>query len=342
MLPSTDWKEDVRPDEEQRFGAYAAFLRDAQRARASKRGGKADRALHAKANLGVTAELEVLADLPEEARAGLFATPARYPVYLRYSNGGPSRLSDLRPDVRGVAVKVIGAPGKKVIPGMEDARTQDFLLIRTPTTPVRNAAEFMALVRAARSPALAPIRLASALGVGRTFSILGGALAGAKLPRTPLASTRYFSAAPIACGRHAVKVAMFPHDADPPVSGGSDDFLGDGLCERLRRGPVVYDLRMQFFVDAATTPIEDASVEWPEAVSPWVIVARLTIPEQDAASPRGQRVRARVEQLSFDPWHACAEHRRLGDMMRARNHAYRLSTEERAAAKEPDTMETFD
>jgi hypothetical protein len=48
-----------------------------------------------------------------------------------------------------------------------------------------------------------------------------------------------------------------------------------------------------------------------------------------------------VAALSFDPWHALEEHRPLGNVMRARNHAYRLSTQERSAAPEPDGSETF-
>ncbi|MEA2750953.1 MAG: hypothetical protein QOI41_5096, partial [Myxococcales bacterium] len=48
------------------------------------------------------------------------------------------------------------------------------------------------------------------------------------------------------------------------------------------------------------------------------------------------------EKLSFDPWHAPVEFRPLGELMRARNAAYRLSTIERKAAGEPDGTETFD
>jgi hypothetical protein len=65
------------------------------------------------------------------------------------------------------------------------------------------------------------------------------------------------------------------------------------------------------------------------------------IERQDVASERGRSIASFVEKLSFDPWHALVEHRPLGAMMRARNHAYRLSTAERGAAPEPDGSETF-
>jgi hypothetical protein len=54
-------------------------------------------------------------------------------------------------------------------------------------------------------------------------------------------------------------------------------------------------------------------------------------------------VAALVESLSFDPWHALECFRPLGHMMRARNHAYRVSTQARNAAPEPsdDALESL-
>ena len=63
---------------------------------------------------------------------------------------------------------------------------------------------------------------------------------------------------------------------------------------------------------------------------------------QDLGSPRGRRIAERIETLSFDPWHAAEDFRPLGQMMRARNVAYRLSTQERGAAPEPDGPEPRD
>ena len=95
---------------------------------------------------------------------------------------------------------------------------------------------------------------------------------------------------------------------------------------------------MQFFVDEGRTPIEDTSVEWKEADAPFVTVARLTLPQQDVASERGARARRHRSRASRSiPWHALEELRPLGNMMRARNVAYRVSTSERKAAPEPET-----
>src|SRR5262249_44528577 len=128
-MPATDWKEDIASDEADRFARYAALLGDLQ----SKDSGGKDRALHAK-GFGVIGELEI-ANVPEEARAGMFAKPAKYPALVRFSNGAGKRQSDRTMDVRGIAVKVFGVDGKKLIPGMEDETTQDFLAIRTSALP---------------------------------------------------------------------------------------------------------------------------------------------------------------------------------------------------------------
>ena len=341
MTPSTEWKERIEDGEEARLLAHAEAIRAMQRKRAQD--GHTDRALHAKGTAGILGTFEVLGDLPDHARQGLFATPGTYAAYARFSNGAGAKQSDRKGDVRGVAVKVVGVPGKKVIPGMEDAKTQDFLLIRTPAIPFRDAHEFVAVVTAAANPALLLPRVIARLGFGRAFELLPKLSKGLGMPMPSLATTRWFSAAPIRFGAYAVHYALDPQapgDDPPPAS--SPDYLGADLAARLSKRALVWDFRVQFFVDETKTPIEDASVEWKEADAPFVTVARLTLPQQDLASPRGRKIADHIETLSFDPWHALVEHRPLGGVMRARNHAYRLSTKERQAAPEPDGSERWD
>src|SRR5438046_988032 len=108
MEPRTDWQETIAAGEAERFEGYAEQLRELQRARARRRPDRpVDRGLHAKANAGLEAEFRVLADLPEAARAGVFARPQSYRAYVRFSNGIGARQSDAKPDVRGIAVKVL-------------------------------------------------------------------------------------------------------------------------------------------------------------------------------------------------------------------------------------------
>lgn len=342
MRPSTDWQEKVEPGEAEHFEAYAQELRALQHRNA--RSGKLSRALHAKGPPGLEATFSVLPNLPEHARPGLFAAPASYRAYVRFSNGSGGHHPDARKDVRGIAIKLLGVKGKKIIPGMEDATTQDFLLITSPATPVSNADEFLGLLRVVASPLTGLPKFVRQVGLGRFLKIAKQGGKSLSVPTISVATRPYYSALPIQFGEYAVKYALKPHQHSEPGArrGSGADYLRDELEERLRRGPLSFDFQVQFYVDEQRTPIEDAAVEWRESDAPFVTLARLDLPKQDLASPRGQRLQEYVERLSFDPWHALNEFRPLGNMMRARNVAYRVSTQERKAAPEPDGAERFD
>lgn len=334
--PAKDWKEEVGPDEDARFLQHAEYLRELQRKRTA--GG---RGLHVKQNLGLTAEVVIDDSLPEHAKHGLGAKPGRYPAYVRVSNGTGGVQHDRKGDIRGFAVKVVGVEGKKVIPGLEDARTQDFLFINHSTVATRTADEFMGIVKAMQNPLLLLPRLIGYVGFGRAFAILKKAAGSLGAKVVSVATTPYFTAAPIAWGPYAVKVSIAPRakDADGAERGSTKDYLGEELTQRVKAGPIVYDLRIQHYTDPAGTPIEDHSKEWE---SPWLTIGTLTIPQQDPSSARGQKITDFIDKASFDPWHALVQHKPLGNVMRARNHAYRLSTIERKAAPEPDGSEKFD
>lgn len=334
--PSTDWQEVVAPDENERFEDYAQKLHALQKGRVKDN--KTPRALHAKQLLGARAEFTVLPDLPEYARVGIFATPQTFPSWVRFSNGSGGTQHDRKGDVRGFAIKLIGVEGKKVIQALASARTQDFLMIHTPSTPFRNADDFMFFALNASSPLTLLPKLIGRFGLRRTFAMLGQLKNGALRPIPTLAGERYFSALPIKYGPYAVHYAVKPSAALSAPSGESSaaDFLNQDLIARLKQGPLRFDFMVQFFKNKEATPIEDASVEWKESDAPFITVARIEISQQDLTSAEGQRVQEYIEKLSFDPWHATEDFRPLGDMMRARNTAYRVSTQARGAAKEPD------
>ena len=342
MTPSTNWRETVAADEAERFERYADFFEDVQKRRAAN--GALSRALHAKGNAGLEAELTVLPDLPEHARIGIFASPKTYRAYVRYSNGSAMRQPDGKPDVRGIALKIVGVPGKKVIPGLEDAVTHDFLMVRSSAIPFKNAAEFVGFVRAAQSPLLLLPRVFFTFGFARAIELLKELKASLSQPMKELAATSYYTGAPTQFGKYAARYALIANDApDPNRTKKTDpEHLSAELAERLRTRPVTYDFRVQFFVDEQRTPIEDASVDWLDEHAPYVTLAKLTLPAQDVASSRGRKVAELVEKLSFDPWHAPVEFRPLGSIMRARNHAYRRSTMKRKAIAEPDGTEKLD
>jgi hypothetical protein len=93
----------------------------------------------------------------------------------------------------------------------------------------------------------------------------------------------------------------------------------------------VWELRVQLCTDLTRMPVEDASVEWDEHLSPSLTIARVTVQPQNAYSdPRRVWV---DEQLSFNPWNSLAAHRPLGNIMRARFKAYQASSHFRHSAE---------
>jgi hypothetical protein len=312
--PSTEWREDVEPDEAERFERHAETLRAHQRR--NKGNG---RALHRKSHGGARAELEVHDGIDPEAAAGLFAKPGRYEALVRFSNGLGMHQPDWMPDVRGLAIKVLGVPGPKIF---GDATTQDFLLITTPALPFSNVDDFVAFVKAAENQALALPRLVAAFGPARAARLLRF-LAGLRPPPS-LATVPYFSALPIAFGDYAGKLGLFPEQRGGGGDGRGGNRLREELAQRLRTEPIRFRLKAQLYVDPVSTPIEDAAILWD---APFTDVATLTIGVGELTDE--------VERLSFDPWHALEAHRPLGNLMRARSNAYRMSTQERGAAPEP-------
>lgn len=327
LTPSTQWQENVAADEAQRFAGYGQQFAALQ-ARKSKRYGKG-RALHRKQLTAATGSLEVLADLPEFARQGLFAAPGRYEVWVRLSNGGMDRAPDRTPDIRGLALRVLGVKGESAL-GNGPAVSQDFALINQEVFGFSSSAEFVAFV------------VAASQGMGtlvkhlfRSYGLFGGPARLVKLigtmgkPFAGFAVEPFFSAAPIACGPYAVRVRLVPAAGNGPATQGAKQDWGADFSDRLRAKSLQWDLQLQPFVDARRTPIEDASVNWP---SPYTTVARLTLPQQDSASAQGQTLAAQVEGAVFDPWQALAAHRPLGDVQRARKVVYFESQKGRSAA----------
>jgi catalase len=323
--PSKHWKEAIPADEETRFAQYAVQFAQLQE-RKSKKYGKG-RALHRKQLTAAQGTLEVLGDLPEFAAQGLFARPAQYPVLVRLSNGGMDKTSDHKPDIRGFAFSVQGVTGDSAL-GNGPAKSQDFALINHEKFAFPQSNEFVDFVVAAAQGGGALLKflisrygfLGSLKRMGETVKTFGRHFGG-------FAANPMYSAAPIACGPYAVRVRLVPAPSNGPAVKKAPDSWGAEFSGRLMQQDLHWELQLQAFVDEATTPIEDASVDWP---TPYTTVARLTLPRQEtnADAALNQKAEAGI----FDPWQALAEHRPLGDVMRARKVVYFQSQKGRGAA----------
>jgi len=214
--------------------------------------------------------------------------------------------------------------------GNGPARSQDFTLINQEAFAFPRAGEFVDFVMAAAGGTGALFKY-----VIRRYGLLGGPRRLGRLmkkvgrPFSGFATAPFFSAVPMANGPYAARVRLAPASTNGVAAPGARNDWDAGFSERLARGPLHWDLQLQFFVSEADTPIEDASVNW---ATPYTTVARLMLPRQDTRGPEGQALAAKVEAAVFDPWQALAEHRPLGDVQRARKVVYFESQKSRGAA----------
>jgi hypothetical protein len=244
-------------------------------------------------------------------------------VLVRLSNGGPDIQATRLPDIRGFAAKVFDVAGDGALGGTADH--QDFLMINQDRTPTPDSREFIDFIEAATPGPLSGIlHLFKAHGpfggLARLRDLFG--MMGKKF--NGFAAEQFNTVLPLCCGPYAVRMRLKPTGHPPPAARSKD--IVEDMRERLAIGPLIWDLELQFFVDEATTPIEDASKAWPDAETPIVTVARLTLPQQDINAAA-----AEAEAARFDPWSGLAAHRPLGEVMRARKVAYFESQKGRGA-----------
>ena len=312
--PSTNWRETIAPDEEARFARQAQKLGPAHAALSARYG--AGRQLHRKPVLAARGTLAILDGLPDYARHGLFAAPRIFEALVRFSNGGATVEPNGKPDIRGVAIKALGVAGPAALGG--EAETQDFLLVNQTNFGARDSDEFVDVVAdASRGQAAVLVGLVRRHGLAGGFRRIRRLIAKVGRPFAGFAAETFDSLAAIAVGPYAARVRLTPV---APTPAGKRDFADD-LRDRIAAGPLAYELALQFFVDQATTPIEDPTADWPLDRAPPLVVARLAL----------TAVEADVERLRFDPWGGLAAHRPLGEIMRARKAAYFHSQKARGA-----------
>ncbi|MFA6319208.1 MAG: catalase, partial [Elusimicrobiota bacterium] len=257
--------ERVSPDE----GALNAEIADLSVARLKAAGaadqGPMTRDVHAKAHGCVRGTFTVRGDVPEEFRAGVFAEPGKeYAAWIRFSNGGSRIQDDKEGDARGMAVKLLGVAGDKLLESEREARTQDFLMINHDAFFVKDAkdyAELSRLLAKGSSPAWfffgrLPWRwteFAAALRIAKN----------GKEMVNPLHS-RYFSATPNLLGdKNIVKYSAQPCVESPDMRNhfaGSPDYLRLNMQKSLdvRDGkPACFRFLVQKRTDPEAMPVED-------------------------------------------------------------------------------------
>lgn len=250
---------------------------------------------------------------------------------------------------RAVAIKVMDVEGERV-PGSEGATTQDFLMANGPVFGSHGPKAFLKPVKLLaattdRAPHGKEILSAVLRGAEKALEAVGGESATLKSlgghPEThPLGET-FFTQVPCLYGPYMAKFSLAPvSPALTALTGRPLDADKDSRANELRdaisdffspagAGAAEWELRVQLCTDIDRMTIEDASVEWPQDLSPFVAVARLTARPQVTWDE--VRSHALEDDLSFNPWHALAAHRPLGSVMRARRQVYAASVAHRAS-----------
>lgn len=292
----------------------------------------------------VRAEFTVRDDLPEHLRKGIYATPRTYPAWVRFSGPGPYITADID-DVgfMSMSIKLMDVPGKKLLD--DEKFTQDLLGVVTPTFVTADTKSNTDLQHWS-------LKNASVFHFVkfRGHHLLDFAMQGLwiKTQTSPL-ECEYFSCVPYLLGegqamqysmrsrlKTRTRVPRLP--LRPP-----DNYLREAMAATLAEQDVEFDILLQMQTDPFKMPIENAAVFWPPRLSPRIPAATLRIPRQKFDSP-AQLAFARV--LSYNPWHAMAEHRPLGNQSRARLRLYKeLSTYRQGMNGvehyEPNGSETF-
>ena len=311
---------------------------------------------HAKSHGILGGELTVYPDLPDELRHGLFATPATYPVIARLSTTAGAIRSDQIRGVHGLGIKVLGVHGPRALPD-DTATTQDFVLVTHREFPFADVHAYYVkgmplawLLARLPDPALKVIT-DSLAAAGRVLPMVGlslpMALAVFTPPNTHILGDIFYSSAPLRYGDYVAKLCVAPLSKSVtslqgrPVSrAAGGNAYRDEVVEFFRDNTAEYELRVQLCTDIATMPIEDASVEWPESASPYVGVAKITYPVQDAYSPERQVFGDDV--LSFNSWRALAAHRPMGSINRLKQQVYEASSNFRHEKNDVPRLEPTD
>lgn len=278
------------------------------------------RQVHTKMHGCVKASFTVEKDLPEELKVGVFAgEPKDYHAWVRFSNGNSQPQKDKKKDIRGVAIKLLGVPGEKILENELLAETQDFLLMSTETFFAKTVKELSKLLSAMTSKNF----IKSKLFILNPFlwPIIGRAMKSKVACKNPL-DIPYWSTQPYQFGtiKNAVKYHLRPSSNNIIVVENTTDYnyLRYNLAQTLHDNEAKFDFFVQFQTDADAMPIEDPTVAWS---SQYIKVATLTIHPQTFDS---NAQLAFGDNLSFNPWHSLPEHRPLGSFNRVRKRVYEV------------------
>ena len=292
---------------------------------------------HAKAHGCVKADVQVLPDLAQELRQGVFSEPGKlWKATMRLSNGNAYPQFDSIRDARGMALKLLDVPGKQLLGDRQGLNEQDFVMFSHPNFFVSDVAEYRQNVAAQ-----ADGKKVMAFFPGwdpRQWQIRHLFIALATLSPPPESPTRttYFSVSPYKFGEANAKFRVMPDPEHCPAytlpkqNRDLPNFLRTALNQQLStdRIPACFVLQIQRQDANKYMPIEDTSIEWRESDAPFQTVARIKVPAQDFDTPT---LNLQCDNQSFNPWFGLEAHRPIGGINRLRKAVYEAVSDYRHA-----------
>ena len=282
------------------------------------------RDVHAKAHGCVKATFHVPELNQANLRYGIFKEPGEYQAWIRYSSGDTRPQPDSVKDARGMAIKVMGAPGKKLLKDQEDAGTQDFVMINNDVFFIPSVKEYMEFMQyQARGSKFGYFFDNFNWNVFtwhfRQFYLGASTL---KNPPNSLLQEQYHSLSAYRLGPNQfMKYSAKACDNNKVIEVDEDkpNFLRTELIDNLKNNSACFDFMVQLQNPMKNMPVEDTTIKWSEADSPFITVAQVTIEPQTFSTPEQN---AFCENLSFTPWQANKDIEHVGALNRLRNAVY--------------------
>ncbi|MCQ8781006.1 catalase family protein [Mangrovibrevibacter kandeliae] len=299
--------------------------------------GHAVRAVHAKAHGVLQGVMTVKEGLPSELAQGLFAAPGEYRVDLRLSTNAGDILPDAISLPRGLALKVEGVPGERLM-GAEGT-SQDFVMVNGTVFQAKTAEQFLGNLKLLakttdRLEGTKTVMSGVLRGVSSALKTVGiespalNALGGA--PNVDPLGETYYSVTPFRYGDFIAKFSLRPASPDLTARGGHvidasgrPDAIRETVQAEMAKATAVWEFRVQLCRDLDKQPVEDPTVEWSEDEAPFATVATITVEPQDSWD--AERVKAVDEAMRFSVWTGLAAHQPLGNINRARRAPYQHS-----------------
>lgn len=213
---------------------------------------------HPKSHGCVRAEFVVGPDVPGDLRHGIFAEPRTYAAWIRFSSSSSQPRPDSKRDAHGMAIKVIGVEGEKVLPFERDETTQDFVVANSRVFFCRNASDYVVLASRMSEGKFLRFFFGADPQKWRVREFVNMMIATQKKVLNPL-QIRYWSQTPSALGPQAVKYSAKPHGgrAETKAVNAGSNHLEEAIARQLESGEASFDFMVQLQTDPRKMPIED-------------------------------------------------------------------------------------